>query len=230
MTTLATKQHNSALAFILAAYAETATPDPETIKAKLALLKPPKPAKHVKVKGGKVVKEAAPGGVAPSATDGIVIGSLDAGGFIAAIRQAGNVAKVLANGETLMVASGEKARIVTDQRAALAAYVGLTAEPLGVQISNATRRAQYALRPTVGSDRRTADPSLSGFVAGMPAPLARQIADLAAREVLAAETMATHEKAARDATDESMRILFEGLAMLESARIDEIRKDLARLV
>ena len=229
MTTLATKQHNAALSFILAAYAETATPDPETIKATLALLKPCKAQKQVKVTGKKVIA-AAPGGVAPSATDGIVIGSLDAGGFIAAIRQAGNVAKVLANGETLMVASGEKARIVTDQRAALAAYVGLSAEPLGVQLSNATRRAQYALRPTVGSDRRTADPTLSGFVAGMPAPLARQIADLGGREVLAAETMATHEKAARDATDESTRILFEGLAMLESARIDEIRKDLARLV
>lgn len=225
-----TKQHNAALAHILALYAENATPDPETVKAQLALLKPPKASKLVKVAKGKRVPTE--GGVVPSALDGIKVGSLDAAGFIAALRVAGFVPKVLENGTTIQVPSGDKDRIRADQRNALAAFVGFTTEPIGVQVSNATRKAQYMLRPSVGSDRRTADPTLSGYVAGMPDHLAKQIEDLAGRETLAAENLASYEKQAREANaqgDEDMCNLYKGLAHLEEARIAEIRKDLAKL-
>jgi hypothetical protein len=232
MTTAATKLHNDSMAILLAAFAANAIPDQATLAScqeAIKNLKTPKVKlpKEPKVKASKV---AAPGGVAPSALDGIVVGSLDAAGFIAAIRAAGMVDKVLPSGATIRVQSGDKAKIANDHRAALAAFVGVTAEPMGVQLSNATRKAQFALRPTVGSDKRHADPTLSGFVAGMPNFLAKQIADLAAREVLAAEALANAERMAREATDPSMVAIHNACAYLESGRLVAIREELAKLV
>jgi hypothetical protein len=104
------------------------------------------------------------------------------------LRTAGFVPKVLENGTTVQVPSGDKDKIRADQRNALAAFVGFTTEPIGVQVSNATRKAQYMLRPSVGSDRRTADhegdqshvvafpptggrrPTLAAFAVGVMSP------------------------------------------------------------
>lgn len=135
------------------------------------------------------------------------------------------------NGKTARVPSGDPIKVRDDQATAIAAFIGYDRSvPHGIQVANATRQAQYALRPTVGKDRKHADPTLAGFIAGMPDDVRRMVLDLSARETLAAESMAQHDRSAADATDPAVRALHEGLSLLESERIASIRADLAKLI
>lgn len=135
------------------------------------------------------------------------------------------------NGKTARVPSGDPIKVRDGQVAAIAAFIGYDRSvPHGIQVANATRQAQYALRPTVGKDRKHADPTLAGFVAGMPDDVRRMVLDLSARETLSAETMADHDRSVRDATDPQVRALHAGLSMLESERIGSIRRDLDKLM
>jgi hypothetical protein len=82
--------------------------------------------------------------------------------------------------------------VKSDETSAIAAFGGYDrGEPHGSQLDNARRRAQGELRPGNGdvlSARRGA-PSAAGYVAGIPDHDARHRANVAAREVAAAETL-----------------------------------------
>lgn len=221
-------QH-AAVAFILSTYAAV---DQASIVSSLNAPKAPKVKAEPRVKlarNGHKVK-ASDGSPVPSAVTGTA-GMIDAPQFIAAMHDAGKVPKVLDNGTTLRVPSGDPIKRRDDERSAIAAFIGYDPRlPHGVQVANATRRAQYQIKPSMGSDRKVCDPTLSGFVAGMPNDVRRMVDDLQGREALAAEAMAGFDHSARNVTDPAIRTLHEGLSMLESERIASIRADLAKLI
>lgn len=222
---------NAALAFSLAQYAATAVPDPTFVA--------PAP-KTPKVKGEKRAKkgkrEATPeAAIVPSVLT-VKPGTIDAVAFIAAMRDAGNVGKTLESGKVLRVSSGDPIKRRDDERNAIQAFVGYSNEVHGVQVANATRKAQFDLRPSLGRDKRKADPTIRGYVAGANSPeveLRKQIDDLAAREVKAAEAMADLTRQAEEcdaAGDESGALLARGLFAMEIERVEVIRRDLEALI
>lgn len=155
-----------------------------------------------------------------------ILGSLDAEGFILALRGAGKIHK--ANDKGVMVAMHDPNKAVLDQKIAIAAYLGYDLNKAhGTQLDQARQKAQFTLRPSKG-DSRVAH-TVAGFVAGMPDSRAKQITDLQARIRVATETMLDLEKEAEAATDETIRATKLTLATVESERIAHMRKDLARL-
>jgi hypothetical protein len=177
-----------------------------------------------------VVNDTAPRTVAIPA-----LGSLSAEGFIEALRSAGK--RQDATGKTIT----DHNMIRPDETLALYAYCGYQVkESHGTQLDNAKRRAQRSIKVAKGEVQagkaddapyaRGVAPTMAGFVSGMPDELAKQIQDLLARERLTAETMAEHIRHARDEEkSDHERNAASGLAALEKARLNQIRKDLAAL-
>lgn len=75
----------------------------------------------------------------------------------------------------------------------------------------------------------TVDPSVKGFVAGMPNGAEKELRNLMSREQLAIDAMVEHELKAKEATSEEEKSLLNGLARVEWARLNQIRKDRRRL-
>jgi hypothetical protein len=115
--------------------------------------------------------------------------------------------------------------------AAIAGYIGYdVGTPFGVQDSEAIRVAKLELNPAKAgiAFTRGATVSVGGFVKGAADHKARHIQNLKARETLAVDTLIAHNAAANAANDAATRNLYEGLAVAETERLNEIRMDLKR--
>jgi hypothetical protein len=153
-------------------------------------------------------------------------GSLEAAGFLKAMRNAG-----VRKGKLDMSVKRE------DEQRAIAAYIGYNeAELHGPQEVSARMRAQRELNPiTVNKDEvwhrnGTASNSVAGYVAGTYDATAKAVANLKAQEVIAAENLCAHRNVLMDnskSLDE--RATASLLVKLEEERLTQIRKDLAAL-
>lgn len=153
-------------------------------------------------------------------------GTLGATGFLKAMRGAG-----VRKGKLDPSAKRD------DEVRAIAAYIGYDSRVLhGAQEVSARMAAQRELAPIkVNKDEvwhrnGTADNSVAGYVAGKVDHIARQVADLRAREVSAADSLCTHRNVFMDFTKSlDDRATAQLLIKLEEERIAQIRKDLYAL-
>lgn len=154
-------------------------------------------------------------------------GSLDAEGFMMAIRNAGKVQRSNENGILMTITDPTKER--QDQIQAIAAFVGYDfGGAHGTQLDSARQRARFTLQPARDSKVRA---TVRGFVAGIPNGTEKAVRDLQARIRVATETMLDHEKeAVKFAEDTAEYATHMALATVESERIAHMRKDLSKIV
>ena len=157
--------------------------------------------------------------------------SLDAKGYLLAMRQAGK--RVSDKG----IPFTDPKEIRNDQIKAIHAYCGYdTHGTFGGQEMLATAKANRELRGkaiVVGPSReelKAASRSAAGFVAGLPDYKARALRNLQGREREAVEAMIQHVKDARDKSRPMFdRKLSIGMARVEKSRIESIRNDIASM-
>jgi hypothetical protein len=120
---------------------------------------------------------------------------------------------------------------------AIASYIGYqTGGDFASQEMVATSQAKREISPVkvegpTREEIRTAQRSVTGYVAGMPDALRRTVQDLIGREQLAVDARNDHVREARTKTlSWAERKLAIGLARLEQERLAVIRADLARYV
>jgi hypothetical protein len=124
--------------------------------------------------------------------------TLDAKSFLLACRDAGKRSFEKTNdvtGEVYTLVKVDQSKVREDLICAIHAYIGYdTARDFGPQDIEARTKAQRELRGGVvpgptREEKRAAERSMSGFVAGMPLPSRKLLANLRAREQSAAEAM-----------------------------------------
>ena len=100
-------------------------------------------------------------------------------------------------------------------------------------VLNRAKRALIHLPPVdpnhVFRRSGTVDPSIKGYVAGIPDGTEKELRNLLSREQLAIDAMVEHELKAKEATNEEEKSLLNGLARVEWARLTQIRKERKRL-
>lgn len=130
----------------------------------------------------------------------------------------------------------DRREVRDDQIKAIAAFIGY--DPLrdfGAQEREAMAKAQRDLRgPIVGKTReelRAYAKTLIGSVAGLPDPIAKQLANLQARECVSVEAIAAYQTKAADPNERpEERQLASGLAQIEAQRLKQIQKDIDSLL
>lgn len=154
-------------------------------------------------------------------------GTLDAMGFMMALRNAGKVQRSNESGILMTITDPKKEK--EDQIQAIAAFVGYDfGGAHGTQLDSARQRARFTLQPAKGSKVAA---TVRGFVAGMPNGTEKAVRDLQARIRVATETMLDHEKtASKFAEDTAEYATHMALATVESERIAHMRKDLSKIV
>jgi len=75
----------------------------------------------------------------------------------------------------------------------------------------------------------TVDPSVKGYVAGIPDGVEKALRNLHSREQLAIDAMVEHELKAKEAISAEEKSLLIGLAKVEWARLSQIRKERMQL-
>jgi hypothetical protein len=142
-------------------------------------------------------------------------GSLEAKGFLHAMRHA---------------------RTRDEQITAISAYIGYDRrQDFGPQDVAARAQAQRevsgkVVRGPTRSEQQSAARTLTGYVAGMPDNLQRQIANLLGQETVAADALIGHEKDAADKSRSTVdRTLSAGLVAIERDRLSHIRSQLTAL-
>lgn len=155
-------------------------------------------------------------------------GSLDAPGFLLALREAGKIRK--ANEAGVMISFTDHIKERADQIQAIAAFVGYDfGGAHGVQLDVARQKARFALRPIKVNSNVTA--TVAGFVAGMPNGTAKAVSDLQGRIRVATDLMLDQEKLAeKHAVDSGEYATHMALATVERERIAHMRRDLALIV
>lgn len=144
------------------------------------------------------------------------VGTLDAKGFLLAMRRATD--------------RNEQIKLI-------AAFVGYDPNGnFGAQESAARTKANATLNPRADdagptrAESKAASRSVAGFVAGMPQHTQRKLANLMAREIVAADNLIQYEKAGRDmALSQEDRMLADGMAQVERERLAQIREDIANI-
>jgi hypothetical protein len=140
------------------------------------------------------------------------VGTLDARAFLIAMR-------------------GAKTR--DEQIKAIAGYCGYDRHgDHGSQDLSSRMKAQRELRGIKAAPLpiHSAAPSGKGYVHGMPDMMATKVQDLLGRERLSAEALADNERiAANEETDAATRHYHAQLAIVETARLAQIRADLATM-
>jgi hypothetical protein len=161
-------------------------------------------------------------------------GTLDAAGFVAAIRRAGR-------------RLDQDGHPYTDQRCvredtikAIHAFYYVIQHnvkvPVGFDIRQdfgAQERAAMTLaQQTLNTGKKLAPApsrpsnSLRGFVAGLPDETTKKLEDLRGRYLEAVSKMIAHEKEASEATSQESKLLSEGMAQLEQERARAIMGDI----
>lgn len=157
-------------------------------------------------------------------------GTLDAAGFMTAIKSAGK--RLNDQG----VPYTDQSEVRNDTIKAISAYVGYdTRGSFGAQDVAARQLASRQLGKVIAkgparAEQKSVERSLAGFVAGLPDTTTRTLADLQGREAASAEAMIQHEKNAEDPTrSELQRMQDKALAAVEAERIASIRIDIQRM-
>lgn len=154
-------------------------------------------------------------------------GTLDAAGFLLAIRNAGKIVRSNEAGIPIHLTDAAKER--QDQIQAIAAFVGYDfGGAHGTQLDVARQKARFALKPA-GDSKVSA--TVRGFVSGMPNGTEKAVRDLQGRIRVATETMLDHEKTAGQFAEGTTEYVSHmAMATVESERIAHMRKDLSRIV
>lgn len=232
----------SALDFLASTYATAEVPQAEVIETVLPAAKAPKAAKAAKAAKAKREKDAP---IAPKLealpANMPAIGSLDAEGFMLAIRDAGCVFVERVNevtGNVVTVKVRDESKVRADMIRAIHAFVGYDPSGnFGAQESAARTKAKNTLRPdpipAATAHRRggaSVAPTVAGYVAGMPDHAARYRANLLAQQRLSENTLVDLLK-----LDAESAIEVAGVPMtvavaiaLETERLDTIRADLSK--
>jgi len=218
---------DAALAILLAqnAYEQESLVAP-TVKVTVSMSpKPSKPIKAKRVSEGPIQKTPGPCSVPLPET-----GSLDAQGFLIALRSAGK--RISPSGMPFT----DPTLVRNDTIVAIAAFIGYNPrESFGSQETAARMMASRLLnkRPNHGPTRQEHQAALRqqpGYVAGVADHTSKLRANLLAREIVAAEARDQHVRDARDPSRSMAdRQLSVNLARIESERLESIRADLARL-
>jgi hypothetical protein len=234
---------NATLAWLAASYASNPLPEMAEPIVTVLPASAVKPKKEKKQKQSKRSADAAPAtqksAVLPNNLP--VVGSLTATQFLLALRDAGKrsvEAKNEVTGEVYQRPIFDASLVREDTIRAIAGYVGYDAAgDYGTQDAMARTRAQSEIRggvKPVAAHRRggaSVAPTITGFISGMPDHLAKQRADLLARERLAVDTLANHLANVDnpDFVQEPGMPSPEALAEIERERLRVIRDDLAAL-
>ena len=186
-----------------------------------------------KPRAGMVRAVRAPSGstvaVKPSMTIPVpAVGSLDAAGFLLALRNAGKVRK--ANEAGVMISFTDHNKERSDQVQAIAAFMGYNFSGAhGVQLDVARQKAHFALRPMKTDSKVTA--TIAGFVAGMPNGTKKAVLDLQGRIRAATDLKLDQEKLAQSfPIDSSEYATHMALATVESERIAHMVRDLTSIL
>lgn len=165
--------------------------------------------KAVPIQGNPAKQNMVPGAIMAEK------GSLEAKGFLVGMRRA--------------VTRDEQITLIS-------AYVGYDRRgDFGQQEVAARMKAQREVSGKVDrgpsrSEQRSAARTMTGYVAGMPDNLQRQIANLLGQEAATADTLIGHEKDAADKSRSSVdRTLSAGLVAIERERLSDIRRQLVAL-
>jgi len=208
------------LALLAASYGRK---DPEAVVSRIVTRNAPKAAKASKlaaVKAAKVeadeVESKESGSNDPRPPMVIIelpaVGTLDARAFLIAMR---------------------RATTRDEQIKAIAGYCGYDRHSdHGSQDLSSRMKAQRELRGIKAAPLpiHSAAPSGKGYVHGMPDAMATKVQDLLGRERLSAEALADNERTAADAeVDTATRHYHAQLALVETARLVQIRADLASM-
>lgn len=211
---------DSVLASLVGSY--SATEETPVVKAR--------PARKPRADKVRVVK-VANSTVTVKVSSGIPVppkGSLNAAGFLLALRDAGKIRK--ANELGVMISFTDHNKERSDQIQAIAAFVGYNFSGAhGVQLDVARQKAHFALRPMKTDSKVTA--TVAGFVAGMPSGTAKAVRDLEGRIRVATDLMLDLEKKAESFEEGSAeRATNLALATVERERIAHMRRDLSQIV
>ena len=206
-----TTSQNLALSFLLS--------QASTENTKVEEPTPPKSSKPRQLRAVKA-KEVLPNneGKSQAAVSHLTPGSIDAGEFMKRWRNATDRNDKI-TAIQLFIGYNHSGSFSTNEMNAL----------------SAVRKARQSSHPV------TAAPSVQGYqeqqakettvyVAGLPDGRARRLADLEAREAMAADAMCQHELNASNAPyDSNERKLAEGMAQVERERLQAIRNDIKQL-
>jgi len=229
--------HDAAIAFLVAQNVQeraTALREEMTVTVKVTMN--PEPRKS----NGRAKNEAAPIHHKAQPMVGMMLpdrGSLDAKGFLLAMRDAG---KRTVEGRTFVDPREKR----NDEIRAIHAFYYEVRQGVHVCIGYDPKRdfgsqeqasrmlAQRDLRGAPKLSAHTAPSrTLGGYVAGMPDMKARKLADLQGREVAAVDAMLAHQRDADDTNrSPAERELSAGLAEVERERCSAIRADIAALL
>lgn len=154
--------------------------------------------------------------------------TLDAKGFLLACRDAGKRSFQSVNevtGEVRTMVKVDQGKVREDLICAIHAYIGYdNRRDFGSQDQEARAKAQREIRAAQGykvaagptrEEQRSAARSMSGFVAGMPAPAQKLLANLRAREQSTVEAML-------DAKTEEEKAAHSALLVTIRKAIDEL--------
>lgn len=193
-----------------------------------------RPSKLAQVKAARAAAEAASPSnhtvEAPKVSTTLSLppaGSLNAHGFVKAMRQAGLRRDDAGKLHT------DPSKVRDDKIRAIAAFVGYDVTgAFGAQELQAMAKARHQIQgaPKTTNPFSRCSPIVQGFIAGMPDEQAKCLADLQGRERLATETMLEQTKLAQQATDLPTRQYHQALAIVEQERLIQIQKDLAALL
>jgi hypothetical protein len=211
---------DSVLATLVGSYSVSETPVVMTRKASKP--RADRSVRVVKASNSAVtVKKSAPIAVP-------AVGTLNAAGFILALRDAGKVSKANENGVMITLTDSNKERV--DQVQAIAAYVGYNfAGAHGMQLDSARQKASYELRPVKADSKVTV--TVKGFVAGMPNGTAKKVSDLQGRIRFSTDLMLDEEKKAESFSKDSAEyVTHMALAGVERERIAHMNKDLSNIL
>lgn len=102
--------------------------------------------------------------------------------------------------------------------------------PHGTQIDLARWTAQHSIAPVKGKAHSRAGATIAGYVAGMPDHLDKVIRDLESRERVAIDVICNFVAQENNPSlTEQELALIKGRVLVEQARLDAIRTELARL-
>lgn len=157
-------------------------------------------------------------------------GTLDARGFMLALREAGNRLITGEDGKTHKVHQADQVR--SDKIKAMQAFIGYdNTKDFGPQLMAAEMKAKSKLQPIdisgpSRSEQRRIQSTVKGYVAGARDGHAAKMADLKGRERMAVEALLKYEKEGLASADENERNKLLALRDFEIQRLKSIRAEI----
>lgn len=161
-------------------------------------------------------------------------GTLDARGFMLAIREAGNRMVTGEDGRTRKTHFPDQVR--SDKMKAIQAFIGYdNTKDFGPQLMTAEMQAKVRLQPIdisgpSRSEKRQLQATVKGYVAGARDTHAAKLADLKGRERMAVDALLKYEKDGLASADEYERNKLLALRDFEMQRLKSIRNEIDKML